>query len=233
MNNNSELIKALNQSYENYHKYGPRSTEKLKPIHEYFAKILKKIWGKEYDIHYLGNSSKEKKVNGKYYQKTIDISVFKNNKIIFCLGIKFITSNYKQNSINYFENMMGETANIQSGSTIPYAHVVILRNEIPYYKRENKKQNEKNPKKIEYLNENDILKYLNLHFDNYQAHRPFAICLLFISIKNGKVFIINANDLFNNKKISDLIENNLSLNVFLKKIENYKNFSNTIRLWGR
>ncbi len=231
MINEKELTLALNKSYQNYLKFGPRSTEKLKPLHEYFATLLRKILGNSFEIRFLGSSSKEKKVDGKYYQKTIDITVIKNNKIVFCLGIKFITSNYKQNSINYFENMMGETANIQSGSTIPYAHIIVLRNEIPYYKLENKKQNKKIPQKIEFLNENDILKYLKLHFDNKQAHRPFAIGLLFISTKNKKVSIISPREIFN-ENFSDLIEKNLSLIILFDKIKNFKNYSSSIRLWG-
>ncbi len=50
------------------------------------------------------------------------------------MGLKFVTSNYKQNANNYFESMMGETANIQR-QNIPYAQVIVLRYETPYYKK--------------------------------------------------------------------------------------------------
>jgi hypothetical protein len=43
--------------------------------------------------------------------------------------------NYSQNSNNYFENMLGETANIRS-SNIPYFQIFIIPDEIPYYKKE-------------------------------------------------------------------------------------------------
>lgn len=65
------------------------------------------------------------KVKGKYYDKDIDITVTKDNKPVMCIGIKFITSNYKQNTNNYFENMMGETANIQALKNLPYFQLIV------------------------------------------------------------------------------------------------------------
>ena len=37
--------------------------------------------------------------------KKVDISIFKNNTPVAAIGVKFIMSNYLQNSNNYFENM--------------------------------------------------------------------------------------------------------------------------------
>lgn len=81
----------------------------------------------------MGDDNKELTVEGKYYPKDIDITVTKKGTPVFCLGIKFVTSNYKQNANNYFENMMGETANTQAIGNLPYAQRLILRNETPYY----------------------------------------------------------------------------------------------------
>lgn len=117
--------------------------------------MLRAIWGKKYSVCYMGASSKEAKVPGKYYPKDIDIAVIDNKTPVFCLGIKFITSNYKQNANNYFENMMGETANLQA-SQIPYAHIIIMRHQTPYYE----KNNSETPKKTEIINKKDITKYL-------------------------------------------------------------------------
>ena len=42
--------------------------------------------------------------------------------------------NYSQNSNNYFENMLGETANIRSNS-IPYFQIFIIFDKVPYYEQ--------------------------------------------------------------------------------------------------
>jgi hypothetical protein len=131
-----DFIKAIELSFKAYKEKGARSTAKLKPIHKFVADTLQNIWGNSFEYHYIGgDNTKEMTVEGKYYPKDIDITVSENEKAIFCLGIKFVTSNYKQNANNYFENMMGETANIQAVGGLPYAQLIILRHETPYYQK--------------------------------------------------------------------------------------------------
>ncbi|MDR1848095.1 MAG: hypothetical protein LBR17_08300 [Bacteroidales bacterium] len=128
--NEKEFITAIEESFKMYKLYGARSTQKLKPLHLYVAKMMSEIWGKDFDIHCIGENNHELNVEGKYYPKDIDITVTDNGKPVFCLGIKFVTSNYKQNANNYFENMMGETANIQALGNLPYAQLIVLRHKI-------------------------------------------------------------------------------------------------------
>lgn len=64
--------------------------------------------------------------------------------------------------------MIGETANIQR-QDIPYAQVIVLRYETPYYKKGLGKQKNKIPSKIEIINQKDLNKYVNLVFDTQQA----------------------------------------------------------------
>lgn len=118
------FIKAISQSFKKYIEHGSRSTEKLKPIHNFVAQTLQTIFGEDYELHVMGDDNKEMKVEGKYYDKDIDVTVTKDNKPVVCLGIKFVTSNYKQNANNYFENMMGETANIQARKDLPYYQLI-------------------------------------------------------------------------------------------------------------
>lgn len=47
--------------------------------------------------------------------------------------------------------MMGETANIQRNN-IPYAQIIVLRHETPYYKKGLDNQKNKTPEKIEVIN---------------------------------------------------------------------------------
>jgi len=196
--NEQEFLKALEASFIAYKEHGARSTAKLKPIHKLIADTLANIWGKAYSIYFLGEESKEMTVEGKYYPKDIDITVTKNEKPVFCLGIKFVTSNYKQNSNNYFENMMGETANIQAVGNLPYAQLLILRRQTPYYL----KNETEIASKIEIINDKDISKYLKLLFDNPQAHRPnyLGIQLIDIDEKTRKVSLSKIDESSTNLK---------------------------------
>lgn len=226
--NEEELLEAISKSYYNYIKYGPRSTEKLKPIHRYIARTLEKIFGSEYKIHYMDDNNKEMVVEGKYYEKVIDITVTKKDdteKPVLCLGIKFVTSNYKQNANNYFENMMGETANIQATKDIPYFQLIILRHETPYYEKTTQEKGKKIPKKIEIINQKDLSKYVKLIYDNYQPHRPYAIGIFLITLDedNFEAKRVKVEDQFN-KSFAELLLNKLSVENFFYEIKNYKNY---------
>lgn len=220
MYNEFNLIKAIKNSFEIYKEYGARSTQKLVPIQKYMADMLKEIWGKNYEIRYMGEKNSDATIEGKYYPKDVDIAVLKNKIPILCLGIKFITSNYKQNANNYFENMMGETANIQANQ-IPYAHIIIMRHKMPYYQ----KNDTNTPLKTETINEKDIQKYLRLIYDVPQAHRPNELCIFLVDIdeRTNKVTKTNLTNEFK-KEFVDLINEKLSPENLFKQIKNYKNY---------
>jgi len=215
------FIAAVEESFRMYKKHGARSTEKLKPIHRYIAGVMQSIWGRDFEVHYMGNESKEKNVEGKYYPKDIDITITRHDKPVFCLGIKFVTSNYKQNANNYFENMMGETANIQALGDLPYAHLIILRHETPYYK---KNEIEK-PAKIEIINDKDIQKYLNLLYDTRQAHRPEYIGIQVINL-DEKIGKVSPNDVEKSFSpiVAKLLKTKLGLSQFFDEITQYKDY---------
>lgn len=220
-----DFIKAISQSFEKYIENGPRSTKKLKPIHNFVAQTLQKIFGDTYEIHFLGDGNKEMKVKGKYYDKDIDVTVAKDNKPVICFGIKFVTSNYKQNANNYFENMMGETANIQARKDLPYFQLIVLRHKTPYYSKTTQRTGTKEPTKIEIIKEHDLQKYINLAYDTPQAHKPYAIGILLIDLdeKNAKVNSLKPNLLFK-KSFAKLFESKLSVKNLFNEIENYKSF---------
>lgn len=205
MYNENNFIEAIAQSFANYLAYGSRSTQKLKPIHLFLAETLQNIFGKDYDLHYDSKGYainpkivyqrnykdkkkgepkdepfKELKVTGKYYDKNVDVAITKNGNSIFCLGIKFVTSNYEQNSNNYFEAMLGETLNLQSKS-IPYAHLTIFRKHTPYYKKSDTGETKK-LEKTETVAFDKLKKYVELDKDTDKRLRPFATALFFIDI---------------------------------------------------
>ena len=61
---------------------------------------------------------------GRYINKNVDIVIYKRT-VIAGIGVKFVMQNYSQNSNNYFENMLGETANIRS-KNIPYFQIFVI-----------------------------------------------------------------------------------------------------------
>lgn len=116
--------------------------------------------------------------------------------------------------------MMGETANIQANH-IPYAHLIVMRYETPYYK----KNESAIPKKIEIITIKDIQKYLNLIYDMPQAHRPNELCIFLVDIdeKTGEVIKTDHQKAFGHE-FTSLIEDKLSPENFFKQIANYKKY---------
>lgn len=50
-----QLAQAVSASFAKYNSHGPRSPEKLKPLHGFVAAYLASIFGSAYKLHYLGN----------------------------------------------------------------------------------------------------------------------------------------------------------------------------------
>ncbi len=213
-----KLALAIESSFKKYKEKGARSPEKLKPLHKFVADLLTNVWGKEFGVSFIGEKTKEMSVKGKYYPKDIDITITRSGEPIFCVGVKFVTSNYKQNANNYFESMMGETANIQA-ATIPYAHLIVLRHQTPYYRKDG------SIKKTEMIAQSDLQKYVNLVYDVKQAHRPIvtAICLVGIDEQTNRVEILSAENLYE-KTFARLFNAKLSLSHFVSEIEAYRDF---------
>ena len=106
----------------------------------------------------------------------MDITILKDNKPISALGFKFVTSNYKQNSNNYFENMLGETANIRRNDLL-YGQILIFKEQVPYFSAD-----EKMFTKIEKINESNLKKYFKLGVDDAQNlyHKPDIMFISFV-----------------------------------------------------
>jgi hypothetical protein len=208
------FLKAISESFSNYNNFGARSNKKLIPIHKWLADIISLKLGKNYHLRGLGNNG-EIIFSGKYYPKTLDIAILKNEKIITTISFKFITSNYKQNSNNYFENLLGETANIRR-SGIGFAHLIVLRAKTPYYDK-NRGNLRGKLKKIEILKEKDILKYIKLFKDLDFPHKPDVLGIIIVDIEKNKIFLFNLDELDFSKETKDIFEKELSLNIFIKR----------------
>jgi len=169
-----DFYNKIKEAYIQYLQYGSRSIKKIAPIHQWIGETYQKLLGNEYQVDY---SNKEKlKINGRYYPKEVDIKIQKSQKNIFVISFKFITSNYKQNVNNFFENLLGECANIRT-KNIGFGHILVLRNKIPYSDKEG------NIKKWEIPNDKDLGKYITLFNDRSKYfHSPNYLCIEIVSI---------------------------------------------------
>ena len=239
---------SLEEGYKKYLFVHPRSSEKIIPMHKCISKIiLQKLGGNRsgYSVKSMGvGDNKEFNFEGKYYSKDIDITILYREKPISGLGCKFVTSNYKQNSNNYFENMLGETANIRRADFL-YGQILIFKHKMPYYSSDKKTFT-----KIEHINEKNLQKYLKLHNDNVPAlyHKPDMIFLGFVetgdedefekivdSYESGTIIKINKSE-FHKKQIKNverkfveprnLLNSDFSVPTleFLKKISDFDKF---------
>ena len=214
----SKFLSAMSASFKAYNKKGgARSTKKLKPIHKFLSEAILRKLGKGFSIKSLGiGDGKEATLNGKYYLKDLDIAVFKKEKIVATISFKFVTSNYKQNANNYFENLMGETANIRRQG-VGFAHFLVLRGHTPYYSK-NKGNLRGKEQKTEIINEKDLQKYIKLFKDVDFPHKPdlIGICLLDFD-ENNSPKLVSLNDFDFSAETKKLLQNEFSLDKFLDK----------------
>lgn len=209
----NSIIYIIKEAFFKYLDTGPRSNEKLKILHSFISNdIRSKInyySGEEgWEVISLSNiSSREGEIKGRYYTKRVDILIELNGEEIAGVGIKFIMSNYHQNANNYFENMLGETANIRTANK-KYFQIYILPYELPYFKKNGE------IKKWEILDCSKLEKYLRLSQDNISIyyHTPDKT-LLFIFKYSDK--LKDATSLSEYKDIAEKLEkeNNFTIDV--------------------
>lgn len=132
--NNTEFNEILSNSFKEFLNSGSRSNRKLKILHGAVANDLAARLGGGFSCIALGiHDGKEEKIHGRYLVKTADITVQRHDgSTIAGIGVKFVMQNYTQNSNNYFENMLGETANIRCGN-VEYFQIFIVPEKLPHY----------------------------------------------------------------------------------------------------
>ena len=225
MDNNEEFLQTIQQAFHKYLLTSSRSNEKLIILHGKISNDLQEILP-DYTIQSLGiGNGKEKSITGRYLDKKVDIKISKNNKTICGIAVKYVMSNYSQNSNNYFENMLGETANIRSYN-IPYFQILILQEKMPYFKDDG------TIAKIEEITEHNIDKYIKLSNDNSDnyMHTPNKTLLVITKIPEISLSIIktkqdynsnyqNANVNYSNKFHQNMFGNNIIVNDYKQFIE--------------
>ncbi|MDD4157349.1 MAG: hypothetical protein PHY08_12330 [Candidatus Cloacimonetes bacterium] len=172
------FLDTIKESFLTSLETGPRSNEKLKVLHGFIANDLQSRLGSKYVVKSLGfKEGKEGVITGRYMDKNVDITVQKDGKNVAGIAVKFVMSNYSQNSNNYFENMLGETANIRAHKT-PYFQIFILPEKLPYYKKDG------TISKWEVITENNVSKYVKVSEDNVDSffHTPNKTLFCLISM---------------------------------------------------
>lgn len=158
---NADFLHVISDSFSAFLTKGTsRSTDKLKPLHGAIAQDIAKRLGPEYQVWsqgYLYDSEAE--MQGRYLNKKVDITIKHERKPVAGIAVKFVMQNYSQNSNNYFENMLGETANIRCNHC-PYFQIFIILDRLPYYKRD------KTISKWETFSDHNISKYVKLSQDD-------------------------------------------------------------------
>lgn len=179
-NMNQNFLRILKDAFIKCLKSSPRSNEKLKVLHPAIAKDISACFNdSQYEVNSLSENSKhEKIIAGRYLDKRVDITVCLNDKPIAGIAVKFVMSNYSQNSNNYFENMLGETANIRSAN-IPYFQIFCIFDKIPYFDKSGEIT------KWEEITFHNLDKYIQLSQDNidcfYHTPNKTLICVAHIS----------------------------------------------------
>jgi len=242
-NLNNKFLLIIRESLEKFLLTNSRSNKKLKPLHGNIKKNLFELIKKEnIDISHIelisldSQNSSEDVIEGRYYKKAVDISVRKDDNPIGAIAVKFVMNNYMQNANNYFENMLGETANIRTAN-IPYFQLLILFDKMPYFESKGKLS------KWEEISETTHLKkYIKLSEDNVleYSHTPILTLLSIVSLpkeitEDSK---ITNKETFNNRLLEMLNHNTLKLsystkfspNLFKDNVilNDYENFLKTI-----
>ncbi len=215
---NTEFLHIISESFHDFLKSGTsRSTAKLKKLHGAIAKDLHERLGNEYQVWSQGYLyEKENFIMGRYLNKRVDITVKKGDKSVAGIAVKFVMQNYSQNSNNYFENMLGETANIRCNHC-PYFQIFIILDKLPYY------NNEGEIRRWESFSLHNISKYEVLSKDdiNVYYHTPNKTLIFVIHIPD------NENIKTKKEYLSFYKENQFNMEISINK---YYDFSNSVIL---
>jgi len=194
---NSSFCDVLKEAFGKYLIDGARSNTKLKVLHKAIAEDMRSRLGAEFTVESLGvNSGKERQITGRYFHKRVDIAISKDGKPAAGIAVKYVMSNYRQNSNNYFENMLGETANIRCAG-IQYFQVFIIPDKIPYFERDGHFGH------WEEINEHNLKKYITLSGDDVKCYRhtPDKTLVFIVHISEaGSTNISNRKDYIDHYK---------------------------------
>lgn len=178
--NNYQFLLELKKSFLQYLCCGARSDKKLIGLHGAISDDLyTRLDDDKYMVYSLGfGDGKERRIVGRYLDKKVDITIAEDGIPVAGIAVKYVMSNYKQNTNNYFENMFGETANIRANN-IPYFQIFVIPDKVPYFKEGG------TIGKWETINEYNLKKYIKLSNDDTDTffHTPNKTLLFIVHIE--------------------------------------------------
>lgn len=179
-------MNVISRSFEAFLEKGTsRSTDKLKPLHGAIAQDIAERLGPGYEIWSQGYLyDREADIRGRYINKKVDITIKHRGNPVAGIAVKFVMQNYSQNSNNYFENMLGETANIRCGHC-PYFQIFIILDKLPYYNKD------KRITKWETFTDHNISKYVVLSKDDVDVyfHTPNKTLIYVVHVPDPEEII--------------------------------------------
>lgn len=182
-NLDENFLRMIGESYRTFINVGgsSRTTAKLKPLHGTIAKNIEDMLGEGYSVIAQGHGKgKEANIDGGFHAKNIDITIVNKHtqEVVAVIEVKYVMQNYKQNAINYFDNMVGETTNIRL-SGIPCYQIVIVPDTLPYFKKDDVKG--RIIKHWEKFNDHNSEKYIKLsHYDPKDVYGVPDSTLLYV-----------------------------------------------------
>lgn len=180
---NQQFLNVISNSFKEFLASGTStSTAKLKPLHGEIAQDIAERLGDGYTVFSQGyGKGKEAIIEGRYINKRVDITIKHNGKPVCGIAVKFAVQNYSQNSNNYFENMLGETANIRSVNC-PYFQIFIILDKLPYY------DEDKRIRRWETFTDHNVSKYVTLSNDNTDIffHTPNKTLIYVVHIPDNE-----------------------------------------------
>ena len=147
--------------------HGTRSNRKTRVLHGWVQDEMRQEL-REDAYTFTGQSptsAHEANVGGMYYGKDVDVLVARDEQELGVISIKFVISNYWQNSINYLEQQIGETANLRRRNIV-YGNLFCVTNPIPYKNRSGEIT------RREAIRDHDIQRYARLRADHEHIHAP-------------------------------------------------------------
>ena len=204
----------MQESYEKVLEHGVRSNQKTRVLHGWVQDELKRELGDEYVFTgQTPENSREAKVSGMYYDKDVDVLVERDGQELGVVSIKFVISNYWQNSVNYFEQQVGETANLRR-KNIVYGNMFLVTNPIPYNTRGGGRA------RLEKIRDHDIQRYIRLRADHEHAHAPdeMAVGIVDVDIGSAITGITDISTLDLSPSSVAALQNQLSVAKFFSRM---------------
>ena len=170
------FLAAMQQSYRMVQRHGVRSNQKTRVLHGWVQDELGRELGDGYAFTGQSpDSTREANVGGMYYGKDVDVLVARDEQELGVVSIKFVISNYWQNSVNYFEQQIGETANLRRRNIV-YGNLFCVTNPIPYKNRAGEIT------RRESIRDHDIQRYARLRADHEHIHAPDEMSIAIVTL---------------------------------------------------